>query len=153
MSGRGKVPRSSGEWLSPPRSTMSSAPLASFLKGMRRTRRTWYETRRDTEPKPERGLVTPERSSRRGRGRMRVGKDKRAHASRLHRGIKWLGSSRDLRGGSSLLPPIPEERSGICKIPRLSPVILRSINVLYVSRFPRIRNLITVATIGMLTKS
>lgn len=30
-----------------------------------------------------------------------------AHALRLHRGIRWLGSSRDPRGGSLLLPPIP----------------------------------------------
>lgn len=91
-----------------------------IVLGIRRTRCTRYETRRDTEPKPERGLVTPERSSRRGRGRMRVGRDKRAHALRLHRGIRWLDSSRSAR---RILAPVSDAppKKGICKIPPTIP--------------------------------
>lgn len=129
----------------------SPAPLASFSRkgcGGRDARDT---KRAETLSRNRNQAAWSLRSAsfRGGRGRLRVGRDECvAHASRLHRGIRWLGSSRDPRGGFSLLPPIPpfpEERSGILQNSSTLPRSPRSTARL--SRSPRIRYLLIIANL------
>jgi len=137
-----------------PRHHLRCLPLLHRPRGeTRRTRRTRYETRRDTEPKPESGTrpghfgALPEEEER----RERVGRHKRAHALRLHRGIRRLGSWRDSRGSSLLSAMDLEERSGICKIFPDPSGLFSSINMFleisHVSSFLRIWNIIMISAI------